>query len=192
MVPRPKLLLRASETTRANHEPVPNLVRRFGIRAARAALLLDSANPLAHAVVALPLVCGLFRAPCLVVVSLALAPFGKLFVFSLDCSSASGRRRGILLWSALRATSSGAEIGKEFFCFSLPLSLFVCFLTPYPGCFFVLLGCLESFPGFSVLYLKCLRDRAPSVRLRCYRPGFVRNCIGGYVQYMVLCILHRG
>jgi hypothetical protein len=43
-----------------------------------------------------------------------------------------------------------------------------------------------------VLYLKCLRVRAPSIRLRCYRPGFVRNCIGGYVQYMVLCILHRG
>jgi hypothetical protein len=56
-----------------------------------------------------------------------LAPFGKLFVFSLDCSSAGGRRRRILLWSGLRATSSGSEIGKEFFCFSSPLSLFVCF-----------------------------------------------------------------
>jgi hypothetical protein len=123
---------------------------------------------------------------------LALAPFGKLIVFSLDCSSNGGRCRRILLWFGLRATSSGAEIGKEFFCFSSPLSLFVCFLTPCPGCFFVLLGYLESFPGFSVLYVKCLRVRAPSVRLRCYRPGFVRICVGGCVQYMVLCILHRG
>ncbi len=106
-------------------------MRRLGIRAeraARAALLLDSANPLAHAVVALRLLCGLLRAPCLVAVSLALAPFGKLFVFSLDCSSAGGRRSRILLWSGLRATSSGAEIGKEFFCFSSPLS-FICFLS---------------------------------------------------------------
>lgn len=63
-----------------------------------------------------------------VAVSLALAPSGKLFVFSLDCSSAGGRRRRILLLSGLRATSSGAEIGKEFFCFSSPLS-FICFLS---------------------------------------------------------------